>query len=108
MKMNNNLFQNKKNQNELNNYNEFNLFQNPNNFDPPENGLKKTNMKNSLKINIALIKIIHQKENEKINNNNEINNKNKKNKKIIKSVLERRKKYEEIKKGIKPLDENDF
>ena len=48
MKMNNNLFQNKKNQNELNNYNEFNLFQNPNNFDPPENGLKKSNMKNNL------------------------------------------------------------
>ena len=29
-------------------------------------------------------------------------------KKIKKSVLERRKKYEEIKKGIKPLDKNDF
>ena len=52
MKMNNNLFQNKNNQNDLNNYNEFNLFQNPNNNDPLENGLKKskqfTNEKQSI------------------------------------------------------------
>ena len=41
-------------------------------------------------------------------NNKEINNNNAKNKKIKKSVLERRKNYEKIGKGIRKLDENDF